>query len=331
MCLQDLSFLLRMLRTFRRQTKVLGDYITARNFVIALCVIGVYLFFYYFWMYFVGYSRPYLMEHDARVCNRCNGSHIPKILHHTWVDYDIPSKWDTTYQSCLAKHSDYEHKLWSHDDMDNFIEKEYAWFFPIYKNYPYQIQRAASFRYFAMYHYGGVYIDLDIGCHNSVSDILRNLSGYRVLLAETKPTGITNAFQASVPKHPLYSLAISRLKCTSWWHVIPYIHVMFGTGPMFFTGTAQMNPSKDDTYVIPYYDFRVKNFWLIKGQSWQIQWDSWFWLMLNNIPYGFWNVFTFILFMMIVMLSIGCCCLPNPYRDRFRDMVDVRKIAPRFR
>jgi mannosyltransferase OCH1-like enzyme len=42
-----------------------------------------------------------------------------------------------------------------------FIATHYPWFLDTFNGYKYPIQRADSIRYFALYHYGGIYIDLD--------------------------------------------------------------------------------------------------------------------------------------------------------------------------
>lgn len=311
-----------MFRGMRRTMNRLQSLLTVRTLGIVAAVLAIYVICICLYIYFIAYSRSGLMGHEERVCNKCRESTIPRIMHHTWITHDIPEKWHTTYNSCLEKHKDYKHMLWSHDDMDKFIQEEYTWFFPLYKSYPYQIQRAASFRYFIMYHFGGLYVDLDIGCKESLHNIMANLSDYNVILAETKPTGITNAFQASVPKHLLYQLALTRLKCSSWWHGIPYVHVMFATGPMFFTGTTSLNDNHD-VYILRYHDFRDKYFWLVKGGSWQVHWDSWFFLMMDKLPFEFWNVYTFIVFILLVFGSISCCVLTCRYRQ-FRAYANSR-------
>lgn len=312
--MQDVAQNLAMIRSIKRQWQRVYTNMTLKAAIIVSIVTFLYIVLLILYIHFVAYSRHNLMGHTDRLCNKCQKSPIPKILHNTWIDKNVPEKWHETWHSCLEKHKDYEQKLWTHDDMDAFIEKEYSWFFPLYKSYPYQIQRAASFRYFIMYHFGGVYIDLDIGCKESVSNIMANLSDYNVLLAETKPCGITNAFQASIPKHSLYRLALTRLRCTSWWHGIPYIHVIFATGPMFFTGTLSLNDNHD-VYIMPYHTFRDRYFWLIKGLSWQKHWDSAFFLLMDRLPFEFWNVFTFLGVMLIILAIASCMMMSQRYRS----------------
>src|SRR5437868_4915078 len=54
--------------------------------------------------------------------------------------------------------------LWTDDRSIRFLALYYPWFLPTYNNYKYDIQRADAIRYFVLYHYGGIYLDTDIGC-----------------------------------------------------------------------------------------------------------------------------------------------------------------------
>ena len=73
-----------------------------------------------------------------------------------------------------------------------------------FKSYKYQIQRIDSFRYFLLYHYGGCYMDLDIGCTDILINNKQSLSiiftnNYTnnndfTLLPLTTPVGISNDF-----------------------------------------------------------------------------------------------------------------------------------------
>lgn len=96
---------------------------------------------------------------------------IPKIIHQTWVNETIPTKWLDAQRSCQELHSDYEYKLWTNEKSREFIETEYPWFLETYDNYPYPIMRADSIRYFILSHYGGIYIDLDDVWPNNLHSI----------------------------------------------------------------------------------------------------------------------------------------------------------------
>ena len=54
--------------------------------------------------------------------------------------------------------------LWTDADSRKFLVEHYPWFVPIFDAYPYPIQRADAIRYFILHHFGGIYMDLDVGC-----------------------------------------------------------------------------------------------------------------------------------------------------------------------
>ena len=55
----------------------------------------------------------------------------------------------------------------------NFLNSHYKWFIPRYDSYKHNIMRADAFRYFIMYHFGGIYTDLDLLCHKNLDDYLK--------------------------------------------------------------------------------------------------------------------------------------------------------------
>lgn len=62
--------------------------------------------------------------------------------------------------------------LWTDSSSRQFVAENYPWFLDTFDSYRYNIQRADAIRYFVLYHYGGVYIDLDIGCLKPVDPLL---------------------------------------------------------------------------------------------------------------------------------------------------------------
>lgn len=99
---------------------------------------------------------------------------IPKIIHQTWKDNNIPKKWKDYHQT-WKRHfpeNEYKHILWTDENNRNFIKNNYNWFLETYDNYPRNIQRADAIRYFILYHYGGIYADLDCEVRENFYDDL---------------------------------------------------------------------------------------------------------------------------------------------------------------
>jgi mannosyltransferase OCH1-like enzyme len=124
-----------------------------------------------------------------------------------------------------------EYMLWTDASSRDFIAKEYPWFLETFDGYPYAIQRADAIRYFVLHHYGGVYLDLDIGCLRRVDPLLV----YPIILPRTIPVGVSNDLMFAEKGHPFMTQTIHNLVMFDNNWLINYPTVMFSTGPMFLS------------------------------------------------------------------------------------------------
>ncbi|KAJ5888131.1 hypothetical protein N7495_008172 [Penicillium taxi] len=167
---------------------------------------------------------------------------IPRILHQTAATDVIPEKWQKSQQSCINTYSDFEYKLWTDESTRTFLLEEYSWFVDIWDSYPYPIQRADSLRYFVLYHFGGMYLDMDTWCNSTfpIEYIEPDTSVHHALFKSTKPTGVTNDFMITSARNPLYKSVITQLPSYNefsklWAKWQPYTAIMAASGPMFLT------------------------------------------------------------------------------------------------
>jgi mannosyltransferase OCH1-like enzyme len=93
------------------------------------------------------------------------------------------------------------------------------------------IQRADALRYFLLYHYGGVYLDLDLAPYQPLTPLLQ-LPAFACL---TIPTGISNDALGSIPRHPFYKFVTESLVAYNRNWGSGYISVMYSTGSLFFS------------------------------------------------------------------------------------------------
>ncbi|CCM03152.1 uncharacterized protein FIBRA_05274 [Fibroporia radiculosa] len=156
---------------------------------------------------------------------------IPRILHQTWKSETLPEKWANVSQGCRDMMPDYEYMLWTDASSREFIAQHYPWFLDTFDGYKYTIQRADVIRYFILYHYGGIYLDLDIGCLRPLDALLT----YPVILPKTIPVGVSNDLIFSEPGHPFMEQTIHGLMAFDHSWVLNYPTVMFSTGPMFLS------------------------------------------------------------------------------------------------
>ncbi|OBT81592.1 hypothetical protein VE02_10047, partial [Pseudogymnoascus sp. 03VT05] len=154
---------------------------------------------------------------------------IPRIIHQTYKTTETPSQWAEAQNSCRSLNPSYQYFLWTDLSARDLIRTKYGWFLPTYDSYPYAIQRADALRYFVLWQYGGIYIDLDIGCRRSLDPLL----AFPAWFPSTWPLGVSNDLIASTAGHPVLmklSLDLQDHNFVSW---SKYITVFWSTGPMF--------------------------------------------------------------------------------------------------
>lgn len=96
---------------------------------------------------------------------------VPKIIHQT-APADL-SKWPKTWKICQKSwkekfpESEYKHIMWTDEDLNNFVRKNYPDFYPIYKDYNSNIRRIDTARYLILHKMGGIYADMDYFCNQN--------------------------------------------------------------------------------------------------------------------------------------------------------------------
>jgi mannosyltransferase OCH1-like enzyme len=161
---------------------------------------------------------------------------IPKIIHQTWKNHEIPNKWKAYQQKVKQLHPDWEYRLWTDDDNDLFVKTEYPEFYNTYIGFSKNIMRADVIRYLIMYKIGGLYLDLDYEMLMPF-DLLNEtlvLPKNRSISEGDDYDGIGNCIFASAPGHEFWKDVINELQNNP--PVIDnYNEVIDATGPMLLT------------------------------------------------------------------------------------------------
>ena len=129
--------------------------------------------------------------------------------------------------------------LWTDASSREFIAEHYPWFLDTFDNYKYTIQRADVIRYFVLHYYGGIYLDLDIGCLRPLDPLLV----HPVILPKTIPVGISNDLMFAQQGHPFLAQTIHNLVTFDHDWLLNYPTVMFSTGPMFLSAQYSLYTS----------------------------------------------------------------------------------------
>ena len=92
---------------------------------------------------------------------------IPKIIHYCWLSNDpVPENLQKCMDSWKRYLPDYEFMLWN---FDRFDKKSSLWVEQAFDNRKYAFA-ADYIRLFAIYNYGGIYLDMDVDGLRDVSD-----------------------------------------------------------------------------------------------------------------------------------------------------------------
>lgn len=164
---------------------------------------------------------------------------VPKILHQTWKNCTLPWRQAFWREECRrVLPSDWKLLLHTDDDNRAFMAREFPEYLQLYDSYDLSIQRVDAVRYFYLYRYGGVYMDLDFTCLRPLEE-LPLTAGY-VSLGFQHSTiqtieSVANAFMVAPPRHPFIAMLIERLRKTAHLLYHSRTHPMKSTGCAFLT------------------------------------------------------------------------------------------------
>jgi mannosyltransferase OCH1-like enzyme len=206
-----------------------------------------------------------------------NGEVVPRIIHQTYRTTQIPFRWMKSRYSVLKQHpasEGWQHMFWTDNKIRSFIQANYTWFLPTFDSYPYPVQKVDAFRYFALYHYGGIYLDLDVGARQSLAGLLH----YPVIFPKTEPIGFSNDFMVANPKHPLFHRIIHNLHNYNHYYLFPFFTVLMSTGPCFLSFMYYWSPEEviKDVFILPeelYSKPGESMLTHVEGNSW-LEWDG---------------------------------------------------------
>ncbi|PNS13846.1 hypothetical protein CAC42_1337 [Sphaceloma murrayae] len=163
---------------------------------------------------------------------------IPRKIHFIWFrdlypdtsrPSHIPSSGSHAPARCLLFNPHFTHQIWNATSARDLLSTHYPWFLPVYDAYPHPIQRVDAFKYFLLYHHGGVYLDMDVACRRNLDPLL----DFGAWWPKARPWGVNNDVMAATKGHPLLRRMMERLQArnrrwgSTWWTV------WWSTGPGF--------------------------------------------------------------------------------------------------
>jgi hypothetical protein len=100
-----------------------------------------------------------------------DGGSVPPLLHRVWFNFaewgeeqDVPSKYDRYRASWLTHNPGCREIVWNESSASALLSRHYPSWHTTFLAWKQPIQRADFFRWVALYHYGGLYADMDTLC-----------------------------------------------------------------------------------------------------------------------------------------------------------------------
>jgi len=188
---------------------------------------------------------------------------IPKIIHQVWSNIcePLPEFFRELMDTWKRYHSDWKYVLWDNEKMNDFMQEFYPEYWVPYNSVKYNIQKWDIIRYFILYHFGGMYVDVDYECLESIEPLFENnkscyFSAEPAL--HTRSTGVKNFFNnaliISIPQHPFMWLTVeSSFRELSIKRNYPnkLFEVLSTTGPLLLTNLYNSHPDTNDICIIP--------------------------------------------------------------------------------
>ena len=207
---------------------------------------------------FYGKESLFLKEKLLSVGNN-NSLKIPKIIHQIYFDAVGPPKHLINIsETWKNNHLDWEYRFWNGKMIERFMESEFTDFIPLFRSFPFDVQRWDFVSYLLLYRFGGLYVDMDYESIEPLDSLLWDTSccfGMEPLthtIRNNKPYTIGNAMMASVPNHDFFAHIIRDISTCKWQvHKYKETQVMESTGSFMLNRVFDAYENKEDITLLP--------------------------------------------------------------------------------
>lgn len=157
---------------------------------------------------------------------------IPKIIHQVWLGNNgkLPDKYKHFQKTWLDNHPDWEYKLWTEKEIDEFGLKNRKQYDGT-NNYGIKSDIA---RYEILYRFGGLYVDTDFECLRPF-DILHHMCDFYAGIAYAQKVEIYNGLIGASAQHPILLECINNISDRKQTGKEHYNEITNRTGPLYLT------------------------------------------------------------------------------------------------
>lgn len=162
---------------------------------------------------------------------------IPHIIHQTFKDENIPSIYWDNIKTVREHHPTWKYYFWTDASARQLVADRFPNWLSMWDRLRLGIKRADALRYFILYEYGGVYLDLDFEVVRPLDNTTTKYAGiiapepfeHAAFLYE-KEFILMNCFMSSRPRHPFFKHLMDQLPKTYF-----DVDLIKATGPLFVT------------------------------------------------------------------------------------------------
>ncbi|GHS98508.1 hypothetical protein FACS189421_07240 [Bacteroidia bacterium] len=183
---------------------------------------------------------------------------IPRIIHQIYEDPSGPPEHlitvSETWKTC---HPHWEYRFWNKQAIEDFLESVFPDFIPCYYAFPFDVQRWDAIRYLILYHFGGLYADMDYECLEPLDALLNDsiccmgMEPEENAITHHRDMIIGNALMASVPGHPYFKMIIDDMRQNDIHITHKATQIMETTGPFMVTRIYKNYPEKSEITLLP--------------------------------------------------------------------------------
>lgn len=178
-----------------------------------------------------------LVNNDSRL-------RIPKIIHQIWLGRPMPKEYEQLQESWRHHHPDWHYILWTEEMIQEFGLYNQV-YYDMAQNYG---EKSDIARYEILYRFGGLYVDCDFEC-------LQSLEGFHYLFdfytgvqpLDTNMVQLGCALIGSIPGHPILKHCIETVKDDQ-----RQAQIVVKTGPIHFTKSFVAAAGKDGLHDVAF-------------------------------------------------------------------------------
>jgi mannosyltransferase OCH1-like enzyme len=137
---------------------------------------------------------------------------IPKYIHQLAPDEkdDWHPLWHHCRESWLHKFKSVSFIMWSDSEAEQLVKTHYPYYYHLYMNFPFHINRIDFVRFCILHQYGGIYADMDMFCYE---DFYHELTEDLYLVGSLMHKEVVqNSLMASTPKQEFFIECMNKCK-----------------------------------------------------------------------------------------------------------------------